>query len=236
MHPEMNADPADWIMRRVELLAEEKALTAERDRLAAARRALPWRRIDADYRFETEAGERSLGDLFAGRRQLIVYHFMFRPEWEVGCKRCAFFTDGFARAAPHLSARDTTLTLVSRAPLAKLLAFRDRMGWTLPWASSGEGPFNWDFGVSFDADRSARVDYNFRERPFDASGTAELPGISAFNRDDEGEVFHSYSAFGRGIDALNPAYQLLDLTALGRGEADLPQPMAWVRLRDSYEC
>lgn len=236
MHPEKVAYPADWRARRIELLAAEKALTAERDRLAAARRALPWRRIDKDYRFETEAGERGLAELFAGRRLMIIQHFMFRPEWEAGCKSCAFWADGFARAAPHLAARDTTLTLVSRAPLAKLLAFRERMGWTLDWASSGEGPFNWDFGVSFDADRTARMDYNFREVPFDATGTAELPGISAFIRDDDGAVFHTYSAYARGIDALNPAYQLLDLTPMGRNEEGLPHKMSWVRLRESYDA
>jgi predicted dithiol-disulfide oxidoreductase (DUF899 family) len=234
MTHEIAPDAGAWRARRVELLAAEKAATAERDRLAAARRALPWRRIDVDYRFEAETGEKGLADLFGGLRQLIVQHFMFRPEWEAGCRSCSFWADGFARMAPHLAARDTAIVLVSRAPLAKLVAFRARMGWPLDWVSSGDGPFNRDFGVSFDLAWSDRMDYNYREVPFGETGSAELPGISVFIRGEDGVVFHAYSAYGRGLDALNPAYQLLDLTPLGRQEAGLPFPMAWLRHRDAY--
>jgi predicted dithiol-disulfide oxidoreductase (DUF899 family) len=222
-----------WLAARTSLLAQEKQLTRQRDQLAAARRALPWVRVDEPYAFERVAGPASLAELFDGKRQLIVYHFMFGPDDQAGCKSCSFWADGFAGIVPHLAHRDTTLIAVSRAPLAKLTAYARRLGWQFTWASSFGSSFNRDFGVSFsDADRATgHVTYNYATQP--ARGS-ELPGISVFIRGAAGEVFHTYSCFARGLDMVNPAYQLLDLTPLGRDEDALPAPMAWLRRRDEY--
>jgi predicted dithiol-disulfide oxidoreductase (DUF899 family) len=223
----------EWMAARKRLLASEKELTRLRDRSSAERRALPWVRVDKEYTFETPAGKRSLSDLFEGRRQLLVYHFMFAPDWDVGCKSCSFWADGFERSGVHLAARDVTLTAISRAPLAKLQAFARRLGWTFAWASSLGSDFNFDYGVSFspEAIASGEVDYNFG--PHRAFGS-EMPGISVFAKDDAGAVFHTYSCYARGIDAVNPTYQLLDLVPKGRDEEGLPGTMSWLRLRDDY--
>src|SRR5271166_3821948 len=205
------------------------------DALSAKRRALPWVRIDKPYRFESPEGALSLSDLFGGKRQLIVYHFMFAPDWEKPCKSCSFWADGFNGAVAHLAQRDTALVAVSRAPLAKLETRKRKMGWSFPWVSSGDGDFNYDFSVSFrDEDLAAgTATYNYAAR----QGTIkDLPGISAFVKDDGGAVYHTYSCFARGLDMMNPAYNYLDLTALGRQEEGLPSPMSWVRLRDEYEA
>jgi predicted dithiol-disulfide oxidoreductase (DUF899 family) len=225
----------DWLAARRELLAEEKELTRLRDRVAAKRRALPWRRIEKDYRFAgPEGADLALSDLFGGKRQLLVYHFMFAPEWEKPCKSCSFWADGFNGVTQHLAARDTRLIAVSRAPREKLEAAARRLGWTFPWYSSGDGPFNYDLHVSFRPDEVASgiaVRYNFG--PLVTTMT-DLPGVSAFTKEPDGAVYQTYSAFARGLDALNPAYQLLDLTALGRQEEGLARPMAWVKLHDEY--
>lgn len=221
-----------WLVARKELLAREKQFTRERDALSAARRALPRVRIDKPYVFAGPDGERTLVDLFAGKRQLAVYHFMFDPSWDEGCKSCSYVCDHLSGTVPHLAARDTALVVISRAPLAKLAAFKARMGWTFPWLSSWGSDFNYDFRVSFDpADVAAQaVDYNYATQPFPL---AEAQGMSVFLREDEA-VFHTYSTYGRGVDVLMGTYDILDLTPLGRQEEGLGFTMAWVRHHDRY--
>ncbi|MFN0113153.1 MAG: DUF899 domain-containing protein [Paracoccaceae bacterium] len=217
-----------WLAERRALLADEKAFTKARDALSARRRDLPWVRVDRPYRFDTGTGQATLADLFAGQRQLVVYHFMFGPDWSEGCPSCSFWADNLEGIGIHLAHRDTALAAVSKAPAEKLLAYRARMGWSFPWVSAGASGFNEDFGVSFDGPGG---EYNF----FPRTGThSELPGISVFLREG-GEVFHTYSTYGRGLDMLNGAYHFLDLTPLGRHEESLPWPMAWVRRHDRYE-
>ena len=224
----------EWIAARKAHLAREKEHTRARDRLNAERRALPWVRVEKNYQFEGPGGTATLADLFGGRSQLVVQHFMFAPDWNEGCKSCSFWADGFERMVPHLAARDTTLVAISRAPLPKLLAFKARMGWTFDWFSSGASDFNYEYGVAFtrdEIDRGARI-YNFGSSGF---GIEDAPGISVFFRDDAGQIFHTYSCFARGLDMMNAAYHYLDLTPLGRHEDGLPYPMDWVRLRDQYQ-
>jgi predicted dithiol-disulfide oxidoreductase (DUF899 family) len=223
----------EWLAARQELLSAEKAFTRQRDELSARRRALPWVRVDAPYAFETTHGPATLAQLFAGRSQLIVYHFMFPPQWEEGCKSCAFWLDNFNGIDAHLAQRDVTLRVVSRAPLAKLQAFKQRMGWTLEWASSLGSAFNFDFNVSFTPTEMAAgaVNYNYTRRPFPVE---EAPGISVFHRNARDEVFHTYSCYARGLDMLNGAYHLLDLVPKGRDEATLSYSMAWLNLHDRY--
>ena len=223
---------SEWLAARRELLAQEKALTHAREELAQARRELPWVKVEKDYRFTGGSGRLSLGDLFREHSQLIVYHFMFPASWQAGCKSCSFWADGYDGIVKHLGARDVSLAAVSIAPYPTLAAFRQRMGWSFDWVSSAGSDFNRDFGVSFTAQQieSRALDYNFGTQPF---GVEEAPGISVFARRD-GAVFHTYSTYSRGLDWLNPAYQLLDLVPNGRDEADLPFSMAWVKLHDQY--
>ncbi|TCU70267.1 putative dithiol-disulfide oxidoreductase (DUF899 family) [Bradyrhizobium sp. R2.2-H] len=223
-----------WIIARRAHLAREKELTAARERLTEERRALPWVKVDEAYQFDGPNGIVSLGDLFKGRPQLVVQHVMFAPDWDVACKSCSFWADGFERMVPHLAARDTSMAAVSLAPSAKLEAFRKRMGWTFDWVSSGGTDFNRDYGVTFSQEEieTGKPMYNFGTTPLYGP---ELPGISVFFRDEAGAIFHTYSCFARGLDMMNAAYQYLDLTPLGRHEEDLPYPMDWVRLRDQYE-
>jgi len=222
-----------WLEARRALMAREKELTRLREEVAAQRRALPWVRIEANYSFAAPQGKESLADLFAGRSQLLVYHFMFPPSWEEGCKSCSFWADGFDGLGAHLNARDVSFAVVSKAPLAKLEGFRRRMGWSFHWVSSAASDFNRDFGVSFEPQELAerRLVYNFGTLPF---GVEEAPGMSVFAKNEGGEVFHSYSCYSRGIDMMNPTYQLLDLVPKGRDEAGLAFPMAWVRHHDRY--
>jgi predicted dithiol-disulfide oxidoreductase (DUF899 family) len=224
----------EWIAARKAHLVHEKEYTTARDRLSAERRALPWVKVDKTYVFDGPNGKQTLKDLFAGRSQLVVQHFMFAPDWTEGCKSCSFWADGFERMIPHLAARDTTLVAISRAPLQKLAAFEKRMGWTFDWLSSGENDFNYDYGVSFTPDELKSSDkiYNFGISGF---GVEEAPGISVFYRDEQGAIFHTYSCFARGLDMMNAAYHYLDLTPMGRHEEGLPYPMDWLRLRDRYE-
>jgi len=234
MQPHKIASREEWLEARKALLAHEKEFTRSRDRLNAERRALPWVRVDKSYVFDGAAGRKTLADLFGGRSQLVVQHFMFAPDWNEGCKSCSFWADQFDRMIPHLSARDTTLVAISRAPLHKLEAFKARMGWSFDWLSSANTDFNYDYAVSFKPDEinSSGKIYNFGTSEF---GVEEAPGISAFYRDEAGTVFHTYSCFARGLDMMNAAYQYLDLTPLGRHEEGLSYPMAWVRLHDQYE-
>lgn len=221
----------EWVEARRRLLAQEKEFTRQRDELSKARRALPWVRVDKPYVFDTTRGKETLPELFAGRGQLVIYHFMFGPDWEAPCKSCSFWADSIERNVVHLNARDVSVAIVSRAPLAKIDAFRKRMGWTFTWVSSGETDFNYDFGVSFRPDEK-HATYNYAPK---TSAMSELPGISVFYKDEGGTVFHTYSCYARGLDMMNAAYQYLDLVPKGRDEADQsPYAMAWVRYRDSY--
>lgn len=214
----------EWLRARLDLLQAEKELTRKRDELSRQRRALPWVRIEKDYKFDTADGPRSLPDLFDGRSQLLIYHFMFGPDWEEGCESCSFWADNFDGIGIHLAHRDVTFLAVSRAPLDRLLAYRQRMGWSFPWASSLGSDFNLDLGVS-----NAST-YNFA--PVD-SAEEEMPGLSAFAL-RQGEVFHTYSCYSRGIDAFNGAYQLLDLAPKGRDEDGLPHSATWLHRHDDY--
>jgi predicted dithiol-disulfide oxidoreductase (DUF899 family) len=223
---------AAWLEARKALLAEEKALTRERDRLSAARRDLPWVRIEKSYVFDGPDGDESLGDLFEGRSQLIVYHFMYDPEWEEGCKSCSFWADGFERLIVHLNHRDVSMVAVSKAPLATLEAYKARLGWTFKWVSSFANDFNRDFNVSFTPEEleAGEVDYNYGRQRFPAT---EAPGISVFAKDDAG-IYHTYSCYSRGLDMLNPGYHYLDLVPKGRDEDGLSFTMEWLRRRDEY--
>lgn len=227
------ATDEEWLAARRALLQEEKALQRARDQLAGKRRRLPWRRIESDYEFEGADGRRSLSDLFGNASQLLIYHFMYHPDWDEGCRTCSFWADGFDASIPHLDARDVALAVISRGPLEKLLSYRQRMGWRFPWFSSADSTFNYDFGVSFTAEQieSRNSFYNFRDG---ASVGPEMPGISTFARDDGGSIFHTYSTYSRGLDPLNSAYQLLDLVAKGRDENQLPFSMDWIRRHDEY--
>jgi len=224
---------AQWIEARKQLLAREKQFTRERDQLSAARRALPWVQVTERYEFERPAGKATLADLFDGKRQLVVYHFMFAPDWQAGCKSCSFWADNFNGIVEHLAHRDVRLIAVSRAPLAKLTAFARRLGWTFEWASSHGSSFNHDFGVSFTPDELAAgaIRYNYGQV---TNGGSEMPGISVFTKDAEGNVFHTYSCYARGLDMLNGAYHYLDLVPKGRDEESLPHTMSWLRLHDDY--
>ena len=223
----------EWIAARKALMAREKELTQAREALSRQRREMPWVKVDKDYVFDGPDGKVSLADLFRGRSQLVVQHVMFAPDWDEACKSCSFWVDGFERMVPHLAARDTTMIAVSLAPLAKLEAFKKRMGWTFDWISSGDNDFNYDYGVSFTRQQidAGNAQYNYGTTPLYGP---ELPGISVFFRDEVGAVFHTYSTFARGLDMMNAAYHYLDLTPLGRHEEGLPYPMDWVRLRDQY--
>jgi len=226
-------DSAEWLDARRELLRKEKAFTNARDELSAARRALPWERVAKNYAFETPRGRASLSDLFDGRRQLIVYHFMLGPDWEEGCKSCSFWVDNFNGIDVHLKHRDVTLLAVSQAPLAKIEAYRRRMGWSIAWASSFGSDFNFDYQVSFRPEDvvAGNAVYNYAPTKTTMS---ELPGISVFFRDEAGTVFHTYSCYSRGLDMLNAAYHYLDLVPKGRDEAGLPSTMSWLRRHDQY--
>jgi predicted dithiol-disulfide oxidoreductase (DUF899 family) len=223
---------AEWLVARKELLAKEKEATRQRDALSAARRRLPMVKIEKDYVFEGPHGRRRLGDLFEGQPQLVVYHFMFDPSWDEGCKSCSYFADTFNGAVQHLPARDTAFAVISRASFAKLAAFERRMGWTFPWYSSADSDFNYDFHVTFTPAEAAAGtgEYNYARQGFPES---EAPGTSVF-LSDGGEVFHTYSTYARGLDHMIGTYDFLDLTPLGRHEEGQPYPMAWVRHHDRY--
>jgi predicted dithiol-disulfide oxidoreductase (DUF899 family) len=223
----------EWLKARRELLAAEKEFTRQRDALTRRRMAMPWVRVDKSYRFEGPNGTLSLAELFDGRSQLIVYHFMLAPDWEEGCKSCSFWADSFDGIPIHLKHRDVTFTAVSRAPFAKIEAYKARMGWSFPWVSSHGSDFNVDFHVSCTPEQLAegKVYYNYAVQP---NTVPELPGISVFLRNGKDEVFHTYSCYGRGIDMVNGAYQLLDLVPKGRDEDGLDFTMAWVRRHDQY--
>ena len=231
-HPVVSSDR--WVNERKTLLAREKELMRLHDQIARERRALPWVRVEKDYVFDTPEGKRSLADLFEGRRQLVVQHFMFTPGKEQGCASCSYMADHTDGALAHLAQRDVTLLAISRAPLANIERFRQRMGWQFKWVSSGDSDFNYDFDVSFaPADLAAgEVYYNYRKQSFQHP---DAPGVSVFYKDDAGEVYHTYSTYGRGVEVMMHTYSLLDLTPKGRQEEGLADTMAWVRHHDRYE-
>ena len=234
MEPNRIVSREEWTAARKAFLAEEKAFTRARDALSAQRRKLPWVRVDKDYLFAGPNGSESLSDLFDGRGQLIVYHFMFGPDWEEGCPSCSYLADHFDGAIQHLGHRDISLVAVSRAPLEKLAAYKTRMGWRFKWVSSLGSDFNSDFHVSFDEADMARgeVYYNYRTTTFPSE---EAPGLSVFRKHESGAIFHTYSAYARGLDILIGAYNFLDLVPKGRDEAELSFTMEWLRRHDQYE-
>lgn len=233
-HPVVS--PERWIAERRKLLAREKELTRMQDEIARQRRALPWERIDKDYVFDTSRGKRKLADLFEGRSQLMVQHFMLGPGWEQGCPSCSFMADHTDGMNIHLAHRDVTFVAISRATLAEIERFRNRMGWKFNWVSSNGNDFNSDFHVSFTPEERARgqgeVYYNYGMTAFPAQ---EAPGISLFYRNGAGEVFHTYSTFGRGVEVMMGTYYMLDLAPKGRDEDGLSYGMEWVRHHDRYE-
>ena len=219
-----------WVEARAALLAEEKEFTRRRDELSRHRRELPWEAVEKQYVFDGPDGRQSLADLFAGRNQLIVYHFMFEPDVDEGCPSCSFWADNFDPIVVHLNARDTTMVAISRAPYPALAAYRDRMGWSFKWLSSGENDFNADFGVYFEPAHQNEQVYNYGTL---VPGRPDREGLSVFFKDDAGTVFHTYSAYARGIDLVNTAYNYLDLVPRGRDEeGEFSQ--YWVRRHDSY--
>jgi predicted dithiol-disulfide oxidoreductase (DUF899 family) len=235
----------EHLQARLELLQAEKELTRRGDEVARRRRDLPWVQVEKAYVFDSEEGEKTLPELFGGRSQLLVYHFMFGPEWTQGCPVCSYWADNFDGAIVHLNHRDVTMVCASRAPIDRIAAYRGRMGWSFPWVSTGRSDFNYDYGVSL-RDVSAGASqpemprgpslpptdarYNFTKDPF----APEMPGFSAFALDG-GVVYHTYSCYARGLDAFNGANQLLDRAPKGRDEDALPVPVAWLRRHDEYE-
>ena len=222
-----------WKIARKDLLEKEKELTRLRDEVSRQRRALPWVEVTRPYVFEGSEGQVSLLDLFNGHSQLIVYHFMYGPDWEEGCPSCSFWADNFEGIPVHLAHRDAALVAVSRAPYEKLVAYRNRMGWTFPWYSSLESDFNFDFQVSYTHEQvaSGSAEYNYQEN----SVMEELPGVSVFVRGEDDHIYHTYSTYARGLDMLNGAYHYLDILPKGRDESELPWTMAWLRRHDQYE-
>jgi predicted dithiol-disulfide oxidoreductase (DUF899 family) len=224
----------EWIAARKQLLAKEKKLTRERDAVAAERRQLPWVKVEKNYVFDSPSGKKTLADLFAGKSQLIVYHFMFGPDWQEGCPSCSFNMDHTDGALVHLAQRDVSFAAVSRAPLSKIEPFRKRMGWKFTWVSSHETDFNYDFQASFTPDQigKGKVEYNFDLVEFPS---AEAPGVSVFYKDKDGNIFHTYSAYARGSENTINTYNYLDLVPKGRDEDGLPFTMSWLRHHDRYE-
>jgi predicted dithiol-disulfide oxidoreductase (DUF899 family) len=223
-----------WLQARLDLLAAEKELTRQRDALTRRRMAMPWEQVEKPYCFEGPNGPLSLADLFERRSQLIVYHFMFGLDWEAGCKSCSFWVDNFDGIPIHLNHRGVAFTAISRAPLAKIDAYKKRMGWSFPWVSSHGSDFNFDYHVSFTPEELAASEayYNYAVRPITAS---DEQGISVFCKNERGEVFHTYSCHGRGIEMVNGAYHFLDLEPKGRRDEDgFSFAMTWVRRRDQY--
>lgn len=225
---------SEWLKARTKFLAREKQLTKLRDELARERRELPWERVEKKYVFENGDGKHGLAELFDGKGQLIVYHFMMGPGWKEGCPSCSFIADQFDAMRLHLRARDINLVAVSRASWPEIAVFKQRMGWKFPWYSSYGTDFNQDYGVSFPKEQfeGGAVPYNYTVKNFPSE---EAPGASVFAKNEAGEIFHTYSTYERGLDMMLNAYNFIDLTPKGRNEEGLPYPMAWVRHHDKYE-
>ncbi len=223
----------EWLEARIALLAEEKELTRRRDELASKVRDLPWVKVEKQYTFDAPNGKKSLADLFGPHSQLIVYHFMFDPTWSQGCKSCSFIADHYNGILVHLAHRDISFVTVSKAPIDKIEQFRARMGWTFPWVSGGNTDFGHDFGVSFTDQELADPNtvYNFNRKPYPIR---ELPGLSVFTKDARGDIYHTYSAFARGLEDFLTAYRYIDITPKGRDEAQTGG-MGWLRHHDRYD-
>ena len=225
--------PAEWLAARKEFLAKEKEFTHLRDELSRRRLELPWEKVEKNYVFEGPNGKVSLAELFGNKSQLIVYHFMLGPTWTEGCPGCSFLADHFDGSLPHIAARDVAFVAVSRGPLAQIEIFKKRMGWGFRWVSSSANDFNFDYHVSFlkgDA-ANGEIYYNYATQK---SGAEEMPGASCFYKDAAGNIFHTYSSYGRGLEAMIGAYDWLDIAPKGRDEASLKPPMSWVRHHDKY--
>ncbi len=231
-HPVVSRE--GWLSARTAFLAREKEFTGLRDELSWQRRELPWVKVDKPYIFDGPSGKETLAELFEQRSQLIVYHFMFSPAWDEGCKHCSFWADNFNNIVVHLNHRDVPLVAISRAPLAKIERFRRRMGWDFKWVSSFKNDFNYAYHVSFTPEeiRSGTGFYNYSKTD---PGDADREGVSVFYKDKSGAVYHTYSCYARGIDMLNGTYHYLDLVPKGRNENRLESPQAWVRHHDRYE-
>jgi predicted dithiol-disulfide oxidoreductase (DUF899 family) len=234
MEPHKIVSHDEWIAARKAYLADEKAFTRARDELSRKRRALPWERVEKNYMFDTPDGKQSLADLFGGKGQLIIYHFMLGPDWEVGCPSCSFLADHFDGAVIHIAQRDVSFVVVSRAPLPQLEAFKRRMGWRFKWVSSFGSDFNHDYQVSMTPQEKAggKVMYNYEI--IESFPSEERPGASVFYKNEAGEIFHTYSSYGRGLDILIGTYNFLDIAPKGRDEEALEWSMAWVRHHDRY--
>jgi predicted dithiol-disulfide oxidoreductase (DUF899 family) len=232
MNPKI-VSPSEWLDARTKLLAKEKELTRLSDQLAKERSELPWVRVEKDYVFEGPTGKQTFSDLFAGKSQLVIYHFMMGPGWKEGCPSCSLLSDHTNGTLEHLAARDVAFTAVSRAPYAEIAPFKARMGWQFDWVSSNASSFNHDFHVYFTKEEVSKGQfyYNYANNGFPSE---EAPGISVFAKDESGAIYHTYSSFGRGPESLLGVYQLLDMVPKGRNEAGLPWPMAWVRHHDRY--
>ena len=224
----------NWVEARKALLVKEKEFTRARDQLSRSRRELPWEKVDKKYVFDGPSGNETLSDLFDGRNQLIVYHFMYGPGWEEGCPSCSFIADHFNPAVVHLNHRDVTLVAVSKAPLTELEAFKKRMGWSFKWVSSFENDFNRDYQVSFSEEETeaGKAYYNYKYTKFPST---EAPGASVFYKDEKSDVFHTYSVYERGLDMFIGAYHYLDVVPKGRDEDSLSWSMEWLRLHDAYD-
>jgi predicted dithiol-disulfide oxidoreductase (DUF899 family) len=223
----------EWIAARKEFLKKEKDFTRQRDEISRLRRALPWEKVEKNYEFQTPTGNVSLSDLFGGRSQLVIYHFMLGPGWKEGCPSCSYISDHFDGMTIHLANRDVTLAVVSRAPIAEIESFKHRMGWKFRWVSSNASDFNFDYQVSQTPEEAGKkqVYYNYEMMEFPAE---ERPGLSVFAKDASGAIFHTYSSYARGLDILVGAYNFLDLVPKGRDEVGLKHSMAWVRHHDKY--
>ncbi|MEO5912847.1 MAG: thioredoxin family protein [Luteolibacter sp.] len=224
----------DWIAARKELLVKEKELTRLSDQLSSARRALPWEKVEKNYVFESPDGKVTLAELFGSKRQLIVHHLMFAPGWSEACVGCSHSADHADSARQHFENADVSYVAISRAPVEDLLRFKKRMGWTFHWISSGDGDFNYDYGVSFTPEQvaSGNVGYNYATSTYTFD---ELPGVSVFYKDEEGNVFHTYSTYARGLDILLGSHNYLDLTPKGRGAKGTPDDPGWLRYHDQYQ-
>jgi predicted dithiol-disulfide oxidoreductase (DUF899 family) len=232
-HPKV-VSQSEWVDARKKFLAKEKEFTRLRDELSRQRRELPWEKVEKEYVFEGPSGKETLGDLFKGRSQLVVYHFMFGPGWGAGCPSCSYLADHFDGPSIHLANRDVTLAVISRAPMAEIAAFKKRMGWRFHWVSSFGSDFNYDYHVSFTAKEQAKgkVYYNYELTEFPSE---EGPGLSVFKKDECGVIFHTYSSYARGLDIFVGAYNFLDHVPKGRDEEGLAFSMAWVRHHDKYD-
>ena len=224
----------EWEAARKELLKKEKEFTRLREKLSQQIRELPWEKVEKEYVFNGPDGKETLADLFCGRSQLLVYHFMFGPDWEEGCPACSLCADHYDPSIVHLNQRDVTMVTVSRAPLEKLQAYKERMEWKFKWVSSLGNDFNWDYHVSFTPEQIDRKEVYYNYGLANSFQFEELPGLSVFYTDDDGLVFHTYSTYARGLDSFLGVYRLLDVVPNGRDEAKLPYPMAWIRRHDRY--